>query len=75
MFQRNTKKNYINIKFFKYLVKNKKKLHIPKLNTFLEMIEQIAGNSYRKGTYNIYKHNCNNFTDDLTNILFNKTIR
>ena len=45
------------------------------LNTFMEMIEKIAGNSFRKGTYNIFKHNCNNFTDDLTNILFNKTIR
>lgn len=41
---------------------------------FEEIIRQMSESNYALGTYNLIEHNCNNFSNDLAQILVGKTI-
>lgn len=41
---------------------------------FEEIIRQMSESSYAIGTYNLIEHNCNNFSNDLAQVLVGKTI-
>lgn len=41
---------------------------------FLEIIQQLADDTFKTGTYNLLEHNCNNFSHELATILVGKGI-
>lgn len=41
---------------------------------FLEYIFGLGSSTYANGTYDLFHHNCNNFTNELANFLFGKGI-
>lgn len=41
---------------------------------FLEYIFGLGSSTYATGTYDLFHHNCNNFTNELSNFLFGKSI-
>ncbi|CAF0765991.1 unnamed protein product [Brachionus calyciflorus] len=45
-----------------------------KEDEFLEIINQLRETTFKIGTYNLLDHNCNNFSNELSNILVGKSI-
>jgi len=41
---------------------------------FLEIIQQLSDGQFKIGTYNLLEHNCNNFSNELANVLIGKSI-